>query len=392
MPNRSKVQSTTHLSPKMKPLGILGGGQLARMLALKAHELGIPVSVLSEHADDPAAQVTSLWIRGRLDDAETLRTFLSGCSVVTFESEFLDANLLSKLEAATRTSIAPRPADMAALQDRLSQKRLLTQHRLPTSEYFAVATAEEAGQAFESLGGSVGGAVVFKKRRFGYDGYGTFVVRTRKDLKAFLANFDEIPGSEHGFIAERFIPFRRELALMVARSKSGQTTRMPFVETFQKDSRCLWVKGPIKKSPALERLGRSLEKFLGNVGYVGVMGVELFDTGNGLLINELAPRVHNSGHYSMDALSEDQFALHLKCILDLPFEKPEPLSKGFAMMNLLGSSDRAPKWRLPADCKLHWYGKSLNRPGRKMGHYNVLAASPAKALALALKHRNAFKV
>jgi 5-(carboxyamino)imidazole ribonucleotide synthase len=382
----------THLdvvvSPAMKPIGLLGGGQLARMLALKAHEMGLPVAVLSEKADDPAAQVVSQHFRGQLDDRATLKAFLKKCAVVTFESEFLDAGLLGALASETGTRIYPEPQHMGLLQDRLSQKQLLKKHGLATSPFHEVSDEKSARAAFQSFKGQV----VFKKRRFGYDGYGTFVVRNEAALENFCVR--ELPASAknnpHGFIAERFIPFKRELAAMVVRGAGGETARLPFVETFQEHSRCLWVKGPLRESAAFTSLGKKLERFLQAIGYVGIMGVELFDTGKELLVNELAPRVHNSGHYSLDALSVDQFSLHLKAVLGLEIAKPAPLAKGFAMWNLLGSHESPPEWILPPDVKLHWYGKNANRSGRKMGHINALGASPDKALALLKKRRPLF--
>lgn len=372
-----RTKTSAAFSPQSKPIGILGGGQLARMLALKAHELGLPVSILSEKADDPAAQVVRSWIQGSLKDRKTLRAFLTSCSVVTFESEFLDADVLAELEKETGIPIYPRPSAMAAVQDRLSQKNLLIKNGLPTADFIEVNSVDDAVQAF----GQLDGAVVFKKRRFGYDGYGTFVVRSKAELDAFTKSYESIPGREYGFIGERFVPFKRELAVMIARRPSGQTLQLPFVETYQQDSRCLWVKGPLQ-TPSLKKLGQKLERFLEAIDYAGVMGVELFDTGRGLVINELAPRVHNSGHYSLDALMTDQFSLHLKAICDFALDTPRTLAKGFAMYNLLGSKEDAPNWKLPPGVRLHWYGKSANRAGRKMGHVNGLGATPAAALAL----------
>jgi 5-(carboxyamino)imidazole ribonucleotide synthase len=368
-----------------KPIGILGGGQLARMIALKAHEMGLPVRILSESSDDPAAQVASGWVKGSLNERKTLKQFLNSCSLVTFESEFLDASLLSDIARETGTPVYPRPHDMAAMQDRLTQKSLLLKHKLPSANFFPVKSYAEAQKALTKLGGRA----VFKKRRFGYDGYGTFVVHSPSALAKIEAEF----GSNiYGFIAEQFVPFRREIAVMVGRSQKGQTIRLPFVETYQENSRCLWVKGPLRETSALKTLAHKLELFLKATGYVGIMGIELFDTGRGLLINELAPRVHNSGHYSLNGLCVDQFSLHLKAILGQDLGKPVLTAKGFAMLNLLGHSSRKPSWDLPSDIHLHWYGKHDNRPGRKMGHINALATTPDEALALVKKRLRNFDV
>jgi len=234
-----------------------------------------------------------------------------------------------------------------------------------------------------------GGAVVFKKRRFGYDGYGIFIVRNEKELTTFVT---ELSTTHDGFIAERFVAFKREVALIVARSRSGDSVRFPFVETFQENARCLWVKGPLKPNVKLEKIGRAIEKFLKEIDYVGVMGVELFETRDGYLINELAPRVHNSGHYSLDATDLDQFSAHLLSVVGGHFQTPRLQTKGFAMMNLLGRGPEPATWKLPKSVHFHWYGKTENRRGRKMGHYTVLASTPARALAAAKKARAAFKV
>jgi 5-(carboxyamino)imidazole ribonucleotide synthase len=393
-------------SPKIKPLGILGGGQLARMLALKAHSLGIPVTILSENKTDPAAQVVSNHTQARLDDPIALKRFLTSCSVVTFESEFLNANLLTTFAKQTGTEIYPRPRHMAKIQDRLSQKKLLLSLKIPTAKYFQVNTAQSAQRAFDSLGGNI----VIKKRRFGYDGNGTYIIRSAKELATFQQNeflnnpttgtsySDSYSDSySHRFIAEPFIPFKREIAVMIARSRNGITQRLPFVETHQENSRCLWVKGPIAESPALKLLGNSLEEFLNQLKYTGIMGFEIFETDHGYMINELAPRVHNSGHYSLDVLSEDQFTLHLKAVMGLEIANTKDVcyknscaKTGFAMWNLIGSHQNSAQWQLKPDIHLHWYGKLENRPGRKMGHFNCLGSSPETALRLAKKNRRLF--
>ncbi len=380
------------ISPTMKPLGLFGGGQLARMMALAAHDMGVPVAVLSASPDDPAAQVVSDWIRGDLSDRVLLDSFLAKCSVVTFESEFLDATLLAELSLGDeRADIFPQPRLMGLLQDRLSQKALIAGAKLPTSPYFDVRDEASARQAWMDLGGHV----VFKKRRYGYDGYGTWVVRTEKDFAKFAKALEEDLGWKErvGFLAERFIPFRRELAIMIVRSRNGDLVRLPFVETFQENSKCLWVKGPLKETARMRSLAKTAETFLAKVDYVGAMGFELFETKTGdLLVNELAPRVHNSGHYSLDALSVDQFELHVRAVLGLDLPNPAPMSKGFAMVNLLGKSTRTPSWRDAGELRLHWYGKKENRPGRKMGHVNVTDSTAERALKRALNGRKSFDV
>lgn len=354
-------------------IGILGGGQLARMLALRGFELGSQVHIYSESSNDPAAQVTRFSHQGKSDSNADLKKFLNEVAVATFESEFMDAELLAKLSKETETNIFPAPNLMGKIQDRLSQKELLNKNKVPTAPYFAVATTEDLEKAFEELG-----PLVLKKRRFGYDGNGTFVVRDSKSLASAALM---IQTEEHGWIAEKFVKFKRELACVIVRSQDGSIAELPVVETYQEDSRCLWVKGPMKPNTRLTALLTNLKKFLKSTDYVGAMGFEIFDTEYDLMINELAPRVHNSGHYSMNALSEDQFSLHMKAVAGLRISSPLPLATGFAMYNLIGSSKETPQWTdIPDGIGFHWYGKTENRPGRKMGHMNAIGTTPEAAL------------
>ncbi len=354
-------------------IGILGGGQLARMLALRGFELGSQVHIYSESSNDPAAQVTRFSHQGKSDSNADLKKFLNEVGVATFESEFMDAELLAKLSKETGTNIFPAPNLMGKIQDRLLQKELLIKNKVATTPYMKVETVEDLEKAFEEFG-----PLVLKKRRFGYDGNGTFMA---KDAKGLLSLALMIESDKHGWIAEKFVKFKRELACVIVRSQDGSVAELPVVETHQEDSRCLWVKGPIKTSSRLSTLASNLRKFLKSIDYVGAMGFEIFETEYDLMINELAPRVHNSGHYSMNALSEDQFSLHMKAVAGLRISSPLPLSTGYAMYNLIGSSKDTPQWSdIPDGIGFHWYGKTENRPGRKMGHMNALGTTPESAL------------
>ena len=366
-------------------IGILGGGQLARMLALRGFELGAQIHIYSESSNDPAAQVTRFSHQGKTDSGSDLKAFLEEVNVATFESEFMDAPLLAKLSKETGTKIFPDPGLMGKIQDRLSQKEMLIKNKVPTTPYMEVSTVEDLEKAFEEFG-----PIVLKKRRFGYDGNGTFIA---KDVKSLASVALMIDSEEHGWIAEKFIKFKRELACVIVRSRDGSIADLPLVETFQEDSRCLWVKGPVKTTARLTALGANLRKFLKNIDYVGAMGFEIFETEYDFFINELAPRVHNSGHYSLNALSEDQFSLHMKAVVGLKISSPLPLATGFAMYNLIGSSKNAPEWsEIPDGVSFHWYGKKENRPGRKMGHMNAVGLTPDAALTTLKIARRKFDV
>ncbi len=368
-----------------KNLGILGGGQLARMLALRGQEMGLRIHVLSEHATDPAAQVTPLWQKGSPSVERDLAAFFKKLDLVTFESEFMDAQLLAKVARKTGVRMAPQPALMGRLQDRLTQKRLFEKYALPTAPYIALNRAADLDRAVEKLGLPL----VAKQRRFGYDGYGTFILKTERDRKSFLPHLKKNP---NGFIAEAWIPFRRELAVMAARRSSGECTFLPWVESFQEHARCLWVRGPIKVRAGAS-MERKIQNFLKGLNYTGVMGIEFFESSKGLIVNEIAPRVHNSGHYSLDALLEDQFTLHWKSILNIPFSKVQVRAPAFAMYNLLGENQKTMSVEnFPRDVSLHWYGKSESRAGRKMGHINALGKTPADALKKLSQARKGFRV
>ncbi|PCI38349.1 MAG: hypothetical protein COB53_04865 [Elusimicrobia bacterium] len=357
------------MSPQHSPkttVGIVGGGQLARMLALKGHEMGLTVRVLSKSSMDPAAQVCAGWVKGDPTRRGDLTAFFKTVSVITFESEFYSGGMFAEISRKTKTRVSPSPRIMGLLQDRLSQKRLLVKYGILTSEFVSVS---DPRAAFKTLG-----PCVFKTRMGGYDGYGTFVVKRESDLAALKVA---------PMIAERFIPFKAELAVSIVRGKNGTICVLPLVRTCQKDSRCLWVKGPIRHC-AFPALVRKLKRLLAAEKYVGICAFELFDTGKELLVNEIAPRVHNSAHYSLDALDEDQFTLHMKAVVAAVLPRAVSFAaKGFAMWNLLGTGAKAPRWSYPAGVHLHWYGKNGNRPGRKMGHINAVGKSPDRALASA---------
>lgn len=361
-------------------VGFLGGGQLARMLALKAHQMGLEPHVLSEHRSDPAAQVSLFWHPGNPQNLKDLVEFAKTVDIVTFESEFLEGKLLQEFQKKIQTPIYPRVSHLETLQDRWSQKQALEEASLPTSPFIKVTDQKSflvACDFFEN-------EVVFKKRHGGYDGNGTFILKSKKSLAPIQSQLEKI---NYHVIAEEFVPFQRELACVFARNPSGQVTALPLVESFQEYSRCSWVIGPVKHK-AWPSLRKKIQNWLSKIDYVGVLAFELFDVGPELLINETAPRVHNSGHYSMDALTVDQFELHLRCLLDLPLPKENTfLAKNFAMINLLGRTSN-PAWA-PKNFqgRLHWYGKKDNRPGRKMGHLNLIGNNSQKLLKLGLQER-----
>lgn len=377
---------------QMNRVGVLGGGQLARMLVIEGFKMGLEMHVLSLHANDPAAQVTRFWHEGDPNNEQHVANLLSHVDVATVESEFLDSDLLARASRSSKVEIAPSPALLGELSDRKTQKEWLVDHKLPTSPFVAFNGTPDVHIFFRDHERS--GGIVIKKRRHGYDGYGTFVIRSPRDLDKWLHKFD---GQVPDFIGEAFVPFRRELALQLARNAKGEILCYPLVEWQAQNSRCLWVKGPLCPSATAEKLARRAARALEEAKYLGLISFELFELepshraaknsarNESLIINELAPRVHNSGHYSLDATALNQFQAHLRAILNWPLpKKPEFATNGFAMWNWLGqaqgdghlSPDRQP----PSDVHVHWYGKSEVREGRKMGHLTALGVTPDAAL------------
>lgn len=364
-------------------VGLLGGGQLARMLALKAHEMGLEVHVLSEKPTDPAAQVVRHWTQGSPHEARDLREFFTKVDLVTFESEFYSGELLAQISEETKTPVYPDPHVMRRLQDRLTQKESLLENHVPTAPFIAIHNVEDLHQAAVLFKNKF----VLKKRQGGYDGNGTFMVKRKEDLAKILK---EVPAEGGEFIAEAYVPFKRELAVIMARNLQGEMIHFPLVQTHQTDHRCDWVIGPVKH-PRFNKRVLELALFLNEMKYVGVIGFELFDTGRDLLVNEIAPRVHNSGHYSLDALSVDQFTLHWRAILGFDFFEVKTLRPAFVMTNLIGADTAEPQFPMSLEGHLHWYAKTENRPGRKMGHINYTGGKSATLLKQALSERKKIK-
>lgn len=360
-------------------VGVLGGGQLARMLADSAHRLGLEFHVFCESLDEPAAQVSGNITLGKMNDTKKLVGFLAPLDVLLFESEFVDVVSLKKIlsnKRLTHIRVVPDLDLMALLQDRRTQKEILQQSNLPTSAFLVVNSVHELKLAYEYFNGTF----VLKKARGGYDGYGTFMVRSKKDFDRLTKNF---PGPS---IAEAFVPFKQELAVMAVASPT-EILFLPLVFSQQTNSKCDYVVGPVTH-PKWNSLSKKIAEFLALRNYQGVMGIEFFDCPrNGLLINEIAPRVHNSGHYSLSALLHSQFDLHLMAALGVELPELKLLAKSFVMTNLVGESNR--DFQIPGklEGQLWWYGKTQNRPGRKMGHVNYLGADPKQLLKTALKER-----
>ena len=350
-------------------VGIIGGGQLARMCAAPAAELALTLSVFAESDDAAAALVVPHAPVGDYRDAEQVREWARGCDVVTFDHEHVPAGVLAALEA-DGVALHPRPSALRFAQDKLAMRQRLSDLDVPCPAWAPVSTSDE----LSAFGEQHGWPLVLKTPTGGYDGKGVMLVRTPDDADAWFAQADGAP-----LLAEEAVAFEREIAVMIARSPSGQVAVWPVVETVQVDGICTEVLAPAPdlSDDAAERITSAAITIARELDVTGVMAVELFDLGGGeFVVNELAMRPHNSGHWSMDGSVTGQFEQHLRAVLDLPLGDTRARAPWTVMGNVLGGEyeELYPTYKhlMARDpgLKIHLYGKGV-RPGRKIGHVNV---------------------
>jgi 5-(carboxyamino)imidazole ribonucleotide synthase len=367
----------------MIKLGILGGGQLAQMLTQAAISLGIETAIFERTADSPAARLTQHSIVGQWDDESALSSFAALCDVVTLENEFVDAGVLRRLEAMG-LPVYPASATLAQLQDKLIQKQAMAVAGLPVPAFCAVESPDDVAAA----GQEFGYPMVLKARRDGYDGYGNATLHTPVDI---LPAWEKLSKGGRALYVEAFVPFKAELAVMVVRSQSGVTRIYPVVETVQQNHICHVVRAPAPISPEIAEKAASIaQKAVETVNGVGIFGVEFFLLENGdIVYNEIAPRPHNSGHYTIEGCVTSQFENHIRAVLGWPLGKIDLRAPAVVMVNILGRRNGEAK---PDSIKealavphahLHLYGKRDSRIGRKMGHVTVLANTLLKAESVA---------
>ncbi|HEY8598720.1 MAG TPA: 5-(carboxyamino)imidazole ribonucleotide synthase [Thermomicrobiales bacterium] len=368
-------------------VGILGGGQLARMTIAAAIGLGIDVAIFEREADSPAGRLTAHEIVGEWEDPAQQTRFAALCDVITLESEFVDPAILEAL-VALGVPVRPGPATLSLVGDKLRQKETFAAHDLPLPAFRAVETVEEALRA----GDEWGWPIVLKARRLSYDGYGNAIVR---DPAALPAAWARLGAPERALYAEAWVPFRRELAVMVARSASGGLATYPVVETIQavEAQICRIVRAPATVSAEIATRATAIARqAVEAVGGIGVVGVELFEREDGaILLNEIAPRPHNSGHYTIEGCVTSQFENHLRAILDLPLGATDLVAPAAVMVNILGERaaplDPTPRGLAESlavpNAHVHLYGKRQSRPGRKMGHVTALGPDVATAEGVA---------
>jgi len=353
-------------------VGVIGGGQLAGMMADAAPSLGISLIVQTPNADDPAVPGATETVFAALDDITATSALAERCQVITFENEFIDLNALSRL-AQQGICFRPSLEALTPLLDKYDQLCYLQNLGLPTPAFERLST-ETA-----SIPKPFNYPVVLKACRHGYDGQGTFILKNVADFETLWGRLQTTP-----MLIQEFVPFQRELAIIAARSVSGEVVTYPVVETHQQEQVCRSVIAPAPLSQDLTaKIEGMAQTLLNSLQAVGVFGIELFLTEQEqVFINEIAPRTHNSGHFTLDACYTSQFEQHLRAVCGLPLGSSALNCAGAVMVNLLGYEygthhyqDQQQQLAQIPQATVHWYGKLQSRPGRKLGHVTVLLTS-----------------
>ncbi len=368
------------MNAKVLRVGVIGGGQLARMMTVPAINLGLDLHVLAEAEGSSAALATTMV--GDYTKVELVREFAKTVDVITFDHEHVPLGVLETLEAEG-VSVQPPSKALAFAQNKLRMRQRLGALGLPMPAWAEIQTAE----ALEAFIAENGGVAILKTPIGGYDGKGVRVVRSAADASDWLANLADFGGS---LLAEEKVDFVRELAQLSARRPSGELKTWPLVQTIQENGVCSVVLAPAPEVSAetLQRTADIAAAVAEGIGVTGVLAVEMFEARDGrILINELAMRPHNSGHFSIEGSVTSQFEQHLRAVLDLPLGSTTARAAHSVMVNLLGVDDsnnfvQAYDKALAAhpEAKIHTYGKGA-RAGRKMGHVTVVSNDAAHALA-----------
>lgn len=366
-------------------IGILGGGQLGRMMAIAGRQMGYRFRVLDPTPDAPAAQVADGQVVAAYDDVDAARRLASQCHLVTYEFENVSAAVAAAL---AETCDVPQGSELLAIcQHRVREKSTLAERGLPVTPFLPVSSLRDLDEAFERFDGRM----VVKTCRGGYDGKGQWMVRSREHLETYArdwtraidhhraAGFDD-----HPLIAEAYVPFEGELSVIVARNRRGEVRAFPPAENIHK--RHILHMSIVPARYAEDVIARAEEvarQVAESLGVVGLIAVEMFVTGEReILINELAPRPHNSGHYTLDACATSQFEQHVRAICNLPLGDVK-LYSPVVMVNVLGQHVEPLLARMrdfPPQVKVHLYGKAEAKRDRKMGHVNIVVDEVSRAL------------
>ncbi len=349
-------------------VGIVGGGQLGRMLALAGYPMGLSFRLLDPAPEACAGAVAPLVV-GAYDDPGALARLVEGAAVLTYEFENVPVEAVRAIE--DRTPVFPPPAALEVGQDRLAEKVLFTELGIPTPRFLPVDGPQDVRTALAEIGSPL----VLKTRRLGYDGKGQVVIRDREGAEEAFARLGGVP-----CIAESYVDFARELSILAVRGRDGSVLTYPLVENRHREGILRVSIAPAPgTTPGLQARAEGYAcAVMERLGYVGVLAIELFECGGELLANELAPRVHNSGHWTIEGAETSQFENHLRAICGMPLGRTDPVGVS-AMVNIIGRRVDAAEVLAVPGAHLHDYGKAP-RPGRKLGHVTIRAGGAEELL------------
>lgn len=364
----------------MTTIGFLGGGQLAKMSALAAYKMGYNVAVFESKADSPAGMMTKLDFTGDMSDDKSLSDFAAVCDVITLENEFVNPERLRFIESLGKL-VFPSPETIELIQDKLIQKQTFKDHGLPVPDFTPVSEYD----SYSNIAEKIGSTFILKSRKMGYDGYGNHFVSNQSEM---LEGMKKLTVRHSKVMAEKIVKFTKELAIMVA-VNSHEVAVYPVVETIQENHICKFVIAPADIPVGLaEKAAKIASDAVKSVKGKGIFGIELFLTAeNDILINEMAPRPHNSGHYTIEGCTTSQFENHIRSILELPLGRTDLVKPSAVMVNTLGKHDGEGKIfniseiLFKPDVHLHFYGKKESRKGRKMGHITKIGDDPVKIMS-----------
>ncbi|MHB8852500.1 MAG: 5-(carboxyamino)imidazole ribonucleotide synthase [Ignavibacteriaceae bacterium] len=354
-----------------KCIGILGGGQLARMSAYQAFKLGFDVAILEKEKNSPAGQLTKKEYVGWVDNESVLKEFSKHSDVVTLENEFIDSEKLHYIETLGK-KVIPSSKTISLIQDKYIQKRTLERNGIPVPKFVKY----DYENLYKDVTSKLGKKFVLKSRKMGYDGYGNALV---ENINSFNSGLKKLASRGSELYAEEFIDFAMELAIMIVRTKKEIKT-YPVVQTIQENHICKTVIAPAQIPKKLAKFSEEIAiSAVEAVSGYGIFGIEMFLTKDkNILVNEMAPRPHNSGHYTIEACVTSQFENHIRAVLGLPLGSTEMLRPFAVMINLLGKRNgdgivrNYNKAFTDDNVHLHIYGKEKSRVGRKMGHITIL--------------------
>jgi len=354
------------------------------------YKYGFEFHVLSKEENSPAGQLTKFETAGDWNDEDCLKRFSASCDIITLENEFIDFQKIKFLEC-TRKKVYPSSEIIKLIQDKYFQKKTLEKNGIPVAEFVSIVSSDDIRRFAKKYNYPL----VLKSRTMGYDGKGNLTINNEKEIEDALKKL-----SKRGeTMCEGFVRFDKEIATQVARNKYGEIKVYPVVETIQKNHICnLVIASKNLFDNIKSQVTEIATKIVTDLDYIGVMGIEMFLTGDEILVNELAPRVHNSGHYTIEGCYTSQFENHIRAIMNFPLGNSEMSSDNAVMINILGKRDGKAKLTGAEEtlCNdktyLHIYGKNETQTGRKMGHITVMNKDPIQALKIAIESERSISI